>query len=216
MKPRDGSEARSLERRGLPWRMYLHGLSYRVHLPSGEKANLGRDLGEALRRYYALMARTPEDAAAKELSASYMVARHRKGARQRGIEFAITNADAQRLLDQQGNCCAITGAAFSARRVEGVRIRPYLPSIDRIENTLGYVPGNVRVVCAFVNIAMKSFGAHLFREVLSGIVSVTVRAEQQRLQMPTDEASIPTVGSRGMDRGNAPCTDTQQRRRRVL
>jgi hypothetical protein len=39
----------------LPKRMYKHGRAYRLHLPSGEKVNLGRNLPAALAKYSELM-----------------------------------------------------------------------------------------------------------------------------------------------------------------
>jgi hypothetical protein len=188
--------------------MYAHGLGYRIHWPDGRKSKLGRDLTEALQRYYSLMNAATADLSAKELTAAYMVARHRKGARQRGLRFELTAADVDAVLDDQGPCCAITGAAFSTAKVEGVRIRPYLPSLDRIDNRQGYVRGNVRVVCGFVNIAMKAFGERLFTDVLTGIVRARVKAELRRREMTPERESIPVTGPVGSDAGTRPVCAT--------
>jgi hypothetical protein len=194
------AKERSLEKRGLPWRMYPHGLAYRVQMPDGRKIGLGRDLDAALMRYYALMS-AAEQGDAKELKAAYIWARHRKGARQRKLEFSVTVEDVQRLLEEQSHCCAITRAAFTPARVEGVRIRPWLPSLDRIDNSQGYVPGNVRVVCGFVNVAMKAFGEALFKELIKGLVGVAVRAQMKRKEMADSGGQIPVaVAAVGMTR----------------
>jgi hypothetical protein len=197
VKIRGSSAARSLERRGLPWRMYQHGMAYRFHHPDGRKINLGRDLSAALRNYYALLAVRPGDPDAKELQPPFMLARHRKGAKQRGLEFKLTSEHIADLLDVQGYCCAITGAAFRSDKVDGIRIRPWLPSIDRIDSTKGYVDGNVRIVCGFVNIAMKAFGERLFVAVIKGIVEAEVRARLQAEKMER----IPTTGPGGIEVG---------------
>jgi hypothetical protein len=43
----------------LPKRMYRHGRAYRLHLPNGEKINLGRDLPGALAQYSEVMRKFP-------------------------------------------------------------------------------------------------------------------------------------------------------------
>lgn len=200
---------RSIEKRGLPLRMYAHGMSYRLHFIDGRKVNLGRDLSEALRRYYALMEAPRGQENAKELKPAFMLSRHRKGAKQRGLAFDLSEADIDEALESQGYCCAITGAAFSTAKVEGMRIRPWLPSIDRIDSSSGYLRGNIRIVCGFVNIAMKAFGEKLFTSVIKGLIETEVKARLRRAQMAADELSIPAVGSRGNLTGINHCTEAQ-------
>ena len=51
-------------------------------------------------------------------------------------------------LKQDGNC-AVTGLAMNTQKGAGIRFTS--PSLDRIDNTKGYEPGNVRWVCYAVN-----------------------------------------------------------------
>lgn len=187
------AKRRSLEKRGLPLRMYAHGLGYRLHQFDGAKVNLGRDLGAALRRYYALTLDRPATDGARELTPDFIWRRHRKGAQQRRLTFTITPEYIAWLLEKQGHCCAVTLASFSAAKVAGMRIRPWLPSADRIDCSLGYVPGNVRIVCGFVNVAMNGFGEHFFTDVLRPLIDTEVQAELHRRRM-TGSDRIPTVG----------------------
>ncbi|HEY6979975.1 hypothetical protein [Reyranella sp.] len=53
------------------------------------------------------------------------------------------------LLDLQGNRCALTGIPFDF--VSAEPDRALLPSPDRIDSNGHYVPGNLQVVCRFIN-----------------------------------------------------------------
>jgi len=77
-----------------------------------------------------------------------------KGRRQ--IEFSLTRDDLHRLLNEAGWRCAVTGADFSMEVVNGAR--PFAPSIDRRDNSLGYLADNCRVVCVAANFAMNVWG----------------------------------------------------------
>lgn len=156
--------------------MYLHGRSYRYHPTSGKKVHLGRDLVEALRRYYLITNAPPESI--DDDTALNLWNRHRKGAKQRGIQFDLSVDAIQSLLDEQGGVCAITGLHFKADKPEGLRIRPWAASLDRIDGRLGYVLGNVRVVCGFANIAMNGFGEQFFALVLNPLIDAGIKADK--------------------------------------
>jgi hypothetical protein len=67
------------------------------------------------------------------------------------------------------------------------------------------VDGNVRIVCGFVNIAMKAFGERLFMAVIKGVVDAEVRARLQAEKM----TSIPAHGFDGIDAGINNCMEGQ-------
>jgi len=52
--------------------------------------------------------------------------------------------------------CALTGLPFDLTRCEGNKALG--PSIDRIQPKLGYVPGNVRLVCRALNMFLGEWG----------------------------------------------------------
>lgn len=72
-------------------------------------------------------------------------------ARQRKLPFDLTPAMVEAML--AGMTCSATGLPLSFERVKGERYArsPWYPSIDRLDNSRGYVPGNVRVVCSIYN-----------------------------------------------------------------
>lgn len=68
--------------------------------------------------------------------------RARDGAKRRGIEFAITEEDISAVWPQD-NCCPVLGIPFAVARHKRDGCGP---SIDRIDNERGYVPGNIAVI----------------------------------------------------------------------
>jgi hypothetical protein len=46
---------------------------------------------------------------------------------------------------------------------------PFGPSLDRITPALGYVDGNLRVVCNIVNSAMNEWGTEALRELIAAM-----------------------------------------------
>lgn len=160
--------------------MYAHGTSYRYVPKVGAKINLGKDLDEALRQYYLLIKPLPRFDPRAESVAKGMWIRHRKGAKQRGIEYLITVEDIAAKMSEQGYRCAVTSLPFSDEKPHGVRIRPWLPSVDRINSKTAYAPQNIRIVCAFVNVAMNGFGDEFFKAVLEPLIEAAVNAELKK------------------------------------
>ena len=67
--------------------------------------------------------------------------RARSRAARAGMDFALTPED----MPTVPVYCPILGLKLVAGRVNG-KHNPASPSIDRIHNSLGYVPGNVRII----------------------------------------------------------------------
>ena len=85
-------------------------------------------------------------------------------AAKRGVPYAITAHDIDRLLVDQGWRCAISGIVLDRPNSSGAK--PFGPSLDRIRPENGYVVGNIRVVCNMVNWAMNKWGEKPLRELL--------------------------------------------------
>lgn len=75
---------------------------------------------------------------------------------------------ADRLRLTRGRC-ELTGLRFSTDR-EDVTNRPFAHSIDRIDSGKGYTRGNIRIVCAGINVAMMHWGEALFAKLAVGYV----------------------------------------------
>ena len=68
-------------------------------------------------------------------------------------KIEITTSDLVELWDKQRSRCAITGLSLEVKtggNWNGHQ-NPFVASIDRIDNTKGYVVGNVRLICWFWN-----------------------------------------------------------------
>ena len=66
----------------------------------------------------------------------------------------IDAAHLEVLWDEQLGRCALSGVAMT-HSVGHSRVTPTNASVDRIDNNLGYLPGNVRLVCAIVNVMRR-------------------------------------------------------------
>ncbi len=70
----------------------------------------------------------------------------RKSAKKRGHECSLTVEDIEGLLEPM--VCSVTGLALSwDDKAESDKCRWFAPSLDRIDNSIGYVLGNVRLTC---------------------------------------------------------------------
>lgn len=90
-----------------------------------------------------------------------LVAAARVRARARGLPFDVTPAEVSRLqtIIDAGKC-ELSGVALT---LDGGRSATS-PSLDRIRPALGYVAGNMRIVCHALNAGMGDWGAdELFR-----------------------------------------------------
>lgn len=79
-------------------------------------------------------------------------AHFRFGAKNRGIEWAVSIEHLAEVWERQGGCCPVSGRDLIMKR--GNR-HPSTASLDRIDSAVGYVPGNVRWVHKAVNFAKQ-------------------------------------------------------------
>jgi hypothetical protein len=89
--------------------------------------------------------------------AKYAVANARIRAKSRELPFDIDVHTIDRMLVDQGWRCAVSGIELTPPG-RSDRREPFAPSIDRIVPELGYVGGNVRIVCNMANFAMNEWG----------------------------------------------------------
>jgi hypothetical protein len=106
-----------------------------------------------------------------ETTARTLFRQVRKNAAPRKLAVEITEADVLQLLERSGNLCEVSGIPFDDIRREGMRIRPWIPSIDRIDASKPYTIDNCRVVCAYVNVLLNQFGEGTLTMVADAIVA---------------------------------------------
>lgn len=79
----------------------------------------------------------------------------KSSAEKRGIPFAILKSDIATLAEKQQWRCAQTGIPLNLTYGNGQQ--PFGPTIDRIDNDIGYEPGNIQLVCFMYNCAKNQF-----------------------------------------------------------
>ena len=78
-----------------------------------------------------------------------------------GRESNITGEWAVDLLRSQNYKCAVTGISFF-ETANKWRVNPFHPSLDRLDNTKGYMMDNVRLVLLAVNMMRLDWGDSVF------------------------------------------------------
>lgn len=96
--------------------------------------------------------------AGREVNATHlarMIERARARCQKKGLPFALSMAIMRELAGRCGGLCEVSGHPLEDSG-------PFRPSLDRIDPSLGYVPGNVRIVCLIANTAMLHYGEAAF------------------------------------------------------
>ena len=74
----------------------------------------------------------------------------------RNLEFNISIDDIINMARASKWKCSLSGIILTTKEFEGMRFRPYAPSVDRIDSSKPYTVENCRVVAAIVNIAKNT------------------------------------------------------------
>jgi len=97
----------------------------------------------------------------RRLSKLFSAAKNRAAAK--NLAFNISPEYLFKLWEDSDGCCAVTGrplVLFSYG--DKYQANPNAPSLDRIKPSLGYIQGNVRLICYHLNIALSDFGEEEF------------------------------------------------------
>lgn len=84
--------------------------------------------------------------------------------RTKGIAYELTRELEAGIVQRCKHACEVSGVPFS-------KDKPFLPSLDRIDSRLGYLPDNTRMVCWSVNIAMGTWGESALYRIARGVIS---------------------------------------------
>lgn len=102
--------------------------------------------------------------------------RWKANAKSRSYPFEINIEKLQAILENQNFKCAYTNMDMLCPKTynekKEMTSSPYLISLDRIDNDLGYVEGNVHFVCVWANKARGSYTHETFKEILSNFRNV--------------------------------------------
>lgn len=105
---------------------------------------------------------------AMEQAVKRLVYQARVRARKKNIECDLTTQWAVERLRNQQYKCLLTGIYFDFSYTTGGFMRPFGPSIDKIDPRGAYTQGNSRIIVAAVNVMMSDWGAEVFEQVVRG------------------------------------------------
>lgn len=118
------------------------------------------------------------EAMLKELSA--LAERARNRTQKRREKNLITNDHIKALFVKQRGKCAVSGIDFTldALNEDDKRSRAFAPSIDRINNHVGYTSDNIRLVCRIANYAMNTWGDEALLKLSLSVVAMWEKCVQ--------------------------------------
>lgn len=138
------------------------------------------------------------------IRAQYLVRSCRARAKRKGFECSITAHDIARQIEL--GVCAVTGIRFHLETNAGRH--HFTPSIDRIDNTRGYVPGNVRVVIWAFNAMRGDWGDDILLQITTALKQSSQRAQPSSYPGSTSSAGSeprnPCLGSFRKQDGEQP------------
>lgn len=86
--------------------------------------------------------------------------KYRFSAKSRNKEWLLSNDDLANLVDSQKNLCALTGMELKFKG----DFDQITASLDRIDNSKGYITGNIQWVHKDVNMMRGSLSINRFKE----------------------------------------------------
>lgn len=93
--------------------------------------------------------------------------RHENGAPTRRIQWSLSIDEFWRVVMRACGSCELTSKPFDFYyRAPTTNRRPFIPSLDRINSTMGYNICNVRLVVSACNQAMSDYGEEPFFEMV--------------------------------------------------
>ncbi|MBB2964933.1 hypothetical protein [Methylobacterium sp. R2-1] len=141
------------------------------------RTRLSDDPDEAERESRSILA----SSASRSDIALYMkrlITTSRSRARLKGWAYDLKEDRLLAMLAEQKGLCAVSGLPFDlSGDVNEKFLRPFAPSLDRVDSRSGYVPSNVRLVCRIVNYGMGPWGYEALRTVAHAIARLDPPAD---------------------------------------
>ncbi len=159
----------------LPKRIYrkrgklYHVTRENVWVPVDGNPEIAASQAQHLRRVRA----TPDGKGFSDLRKC--LTRTQRNAAKRGIQFALSWDDTVAMWHRSRGRCEVSGIPFALVDQRGFKNRPFAISIDRVDNSKGYMAENCRLVCVAVNLAMNEWGVEILLQIAEGIRKSTRR-----------------------------------------
>lgn len=114
----------------------------------------------------------------------------RARAAKKGIGFDLDIDWLLQRAEANSFCCELTGIPFFSGQF-GIPVhRAFSPSIDRIDNSLGYLKSNVRIVLLAVNVMLSDWGQPIFEAIARSYA--LAHAPQMIGKHPKKGGALPT------------------------
>lgn len=88
----------------------------------------------------------------------------------KGFEFNLTANYVRELWRAADGKCALSGLAFDTDVANGQPRDPFRPSLDRIDNSKGYLQGNVRIILYGLNVALGASGEDVYLMIAKAVI----------------------------------------------
>lgn len=108
-------------------------------------------------------------------------------ANKRGQSYSLSPDAILLMMRSQNYRCAISGLPFSLDWSDGRN--PFAPSLDRINNGLGYTPDNTRLVLSAVNYGLNVWGVEIYAAICAAVAqkqNVFASFDVNRFQKPVN------------------------------
>ncbi|GAC1501819.1 MAG: hypothetical protein NVS2B14_14420 [Chamaesiphon sp.] len=103
----------------------------------------------------------------------------RRRVKGRSRECTITVQELKELWEKQGGCCPYTGWELdnpeTTNEWDNYKLHPRRASLDRIDSSVGYVPGNVQFVAVMANYGKRDFKEDELLEFCKAVVNYKLR-----------------------------------------
>jgi hypothetical protein len=107
-----------------------------------------------------------------ETYVTYLMTGSRARAKEKKVPHNLRRLGVLEMLVMQQYKCAVSSLPFSMDGLgDDPFLRPFAPSIDRVDNGGGYTTENCRIVCRIVNFAMGKWGTDALRTVALAIAA---------------------------------------------
>lgn len=90
----------------------------------------------------------------------------KKRALKKNLKFNLTEKFIIGLYENQNGRCGLTNIDFDLTQKDSSNRKPFAPSLDRRDRTKGYTKDNIQLVLTAVNMALFTWGVHVFDEIV--------------------------------------------------
>ena len=102
-------------------------------------------------------------------------------AKAKDLPYNINTDFVMELWEDQGMQCPISGRMFDLEAWgKKSQVNPDAPSIDRVDPSLGYVKGNIRLVTYLTNVCLNEYGHDYLLQMCSDILEQNERSNGRR------------------------------------